>query len=66
MKRTFLMVAFVTFAFVSTLTPVRSAPPVLLSAAGGVSWNCSRSAFIVTTCAPHRDLGGTYAKRGAF
>ena len=55
MKRP-LLTAFLTLAFAATLVPIRSTPPMLLSGAGGADWKCSRSALILTTCAPNRDV----------
>ena len=52
MKRSLLMVAFLTLACAAALTPIRSTPPMLLSDADGAGWKCSRSALILTTCAP--------------
>ena len=54
MKRPLLMIVFLTLAGAATLAPIRSTPPMLLSDAGGVNWKCSRSALILTTCAPDR------------
>ena len=54
MKRSLLMVAFLTLACAATLTPIRSTPPMLLSDADGEGWKSSRSALILTTCAPSR------------
>jgi hypothetical protein len=54
MKRSLLMVAFLTLACAAALTPTRSTPPTLLSDADGADWKCSRSALILTTCAPSR------------
>jgi hypothetical protein len=56
MKRPLLMIAFLTLACVATLAPIRSTPPTLLSDADGADWKCSRSAFILTTCAPNRGV----------
>jgi hypothetical protein len=56
MKRPLLMIAFLTLACAATLTPIRSMTPTLLSDADGADWKCSRSAFILTTCAPNRDV----------
>ena len=56
MKRPLLMVVFLTLACAATLAPIRSTPPMLLSDAGGADWKCSRSALILTTCAPSRDV----------
>ena len=52
MKRSLLMVAFLTLASAAALVPIRSTPPTLLSDADGSGWKCSRSALILTTCAP--------------
>ena len=56
MKQPLLMIAFLSLACAVTLAPVRSTPPMLLSDADGVDWKCNRSAFILTTCAPSRDV----------
>ena len=56
MKRPLLMAAFLALACASTLAPIRSTPPMLLSDASGVEWKCSKSALILTTCAPNRDV----------
>ena len=56
MKRLLLMVAFLTLACAATLAPIRSTPPILLSDADGADWKCSRSALILTTCVPNRDV----------
>jgi hypothetical protein len=56
MKRPLLMIAFLTLACVATLAPIGSTPPTLLSDADGADWKCSRSAFILTTCAPNRGV----------
>ena len=55
MKLPFLMIVFLTLACVATLSPIRSTTPMLLSDADGANWKCSRSALILTTCAPTRD-----------
>ena len=54
MKRSLLTIAFLTLACAGTLAPIRSTPPMLLSDADGADWKCSRSALILTTCAPSR------------
>ena len=54
--KSILMVALVTVACAATLVPIRSTPPMLLSDADGAVWKCSRSALILTTCAPSRDV----------
>ena len=59
MKRSLLMVALLTLACAATLAPIKSTPPMLLSDAGGVEWKCSKSALILTTCVPDRDVGLT-------
>jgi hypothetical protein len=56
MKRPLLMVTFVVFACAATLLPTRSTPPMLLSNADGIEWKCSKSALILTTCAPKREI----------
>lgn len=56
MKRPLLMIAFLALVSAATLAPMRSTPPMLLSDAGGADWKCSRSALILTTCAPSRDV----------
>jgi hypothetical protein len=56
MKRPLLMVAFVTLACAVTLLPIRATPPMLLSNADGVEWKCSKSALILTTCVPNREI----------
>jgi len=53
MKRPLLMIAFLALACAATLAPIRSTPPMLLD---GADWKCSRSAFILTTCAPSGDV----------
>ena len=62
MKRPLLMIAFLTLACAATLAPIRSTPPTLLSIADGADWKCSRSAFILITCAPSRDVRLTSMK----
>ena len=52
MKRSLLMVAFLTLACAALLAPISSTPPTLLSNAGGVEWKCSSSALVLTTCTP--------------
>jgi hypothetical protein len=49
-----LMVAFL--AFTAILLPIRSTPPMLLSSADGTEWKCSKSALIVKTCTPNRNV----------
>jgi hypothetical protein len=56
MKRPLLFVAFLTLACAVTLAPIRSTPPMLLSDVDGAAWKCSRSALILTSCAPSRDV----------
>jgi len=56
MKRPLLMIAFLTLACAATLAPIRSTPPVLLSNADGLEWKCSKSALILTSCTPSRDV----------
>ena len=56
MKRSALMIAFLTLTCAVTLVPLKSTTPTLLSDAGGTDWKCSRSAFILTTCAANRDV----------
>lgn len=56
MKRPLLPVAIVVLACAATLLPTSSTPPMLLSNADGVEWACSKSAFILTTCAPKREI----------
>ena len=56
MTRPLLMVAIVALVCAATLAPIRSTPPMLLSGADGVEWKCSKSALVVTTCAPNRDV----------
>jgi len=56
MKRPLLMIAFLTLACAATLAPIRSTPPMLLSNADAVEWKCSKSALILTTCAPNREV----------
>jgi len=51
-----LLVAFVALACAATLLPIRSTPPMLLSNADGVEWKCSKSALVLTTCAPDREV----------
>jgi hypothetical protein len=57
MKWPLLMVVFVfvAVAVAATLLPIKSRPPILLSAADGVEWKCSKSALILTTCVPNRE-----------
>jgi hypothetical protein len=57
MKWPLLMVVFVfvAVAVAATLLPIKSKPPILLSAADGVEWKCSKSALILTTCVPNRE-----------
>jgi hypothetical protein len=54
MKRPLMIVAMLAFACAATLAPIRATPPVLLSDAAG--WQCSRSALVVITCVPSRDV----------
>ena len=56
MKQPLLMIVFLALACAATLAPMRSTPPMLLSDADGAEWKCSRSALILTTCAPGRDV----------
>ena len=56
MKRSLLTVAIVVLACGATLLPTRSTPPMLLSNADGIEWKCSKSALILTTCAPQREI----------
>ncbi len=56
MRRPLLMFAFLTLACAAALAPIRSTPPMLLSDADAADWKCSRSALIITTCAPSRDV----------
>jgi hypothetical protein len=56
MKRSLLLIALLTLACGATLAPIRSTPPMLLSNADGGEWKCSRSALILTTCVPNRDV----------
>ena len=58
MKRP-LFIAFLALACAATLAPIRSTPPILLSNADGAAWTCSRSAFILTTCAPNHHVDFT-------
>jgi hypothetical protein len=51
MKRALLLIAFLMLACAATLAPIRSTPPMLFY------WKCSRSALILTTCAPSRVFG---------
>ncbi len=62
MKRPLVMIAFLTLACAATLVPIGSTPPMLLSNADGVDWKCNTSAFILTTCAPSRDVRLTSMK----
>jgi hypothetical protein len=57
MKRAFLTIAFLMLACAATLAPIRSTPPMLFSDADGADWKCSRSAVILTICAPSGVLG---------
>jgi hypothetical protein len=56
MKRSLLVIVFLTLACAATLAPIRSTPPMLLSDADGANWKCSRSALILTSCAPNDDV----------
>lgn len=56
MKRPILTVAIVVLACAAILLPTSSTPPMLLSNADGVEWECSKSALILTTCAPKREI----------
>ena len=56
MKRSLLMITFLALACIAILAPMRSTPPMLLSDTDGADWKCSRSALILTTCAPSRDV----------
>jgi hypothetical protein len=56
MKRSFLVIAFLTLACAATLAPIRSTPPTLLSDADAAGWKCSRSVLVLTTCAPSRGV----------
>jgi hypothetical protein len=56
MKRSLLVVTLLMLACAATLAPMSSTPPMLLASAGGASWNCSTSAWFVTTCAPRADV----------
>ena len=56
MKQPLLMIAFLALACAAAFAPIRSAPPILLSDAAGSDWKCSRSALILTPCAPSRDV----------
>jgi hypothetical protein len=56
MKQPLLMVAFLALTCAATSAPIRSTPPLLLSDADGAAWKCSRSALVLTTCAPNRDV----------
>lgn len=55
MKRALLMVT-VALVFAVTLLPIRSTPSMLLSRGDGVEWKCTKSALILTTCTPNRDV----------
>jgi hypothetical protein len=56
MKRPLLMLAFLMFACAATLAPIGSTSPMLLSGSDGANWKCTRSALILTTCVPSRDV----------
>jgi hypothetical protein len=56
MKRSLLVIVFLTLACAATLAPIRSTPPMLLSDADGANWKCSRSALILTSSAPNDDV----------
>jgi len=56
MKWHLLMVVFVAVAVAATLLPIRSKAPIQLSDAYGVEWKCSKSALILTTCVPNREV----------
>jgi hypothetical protein len=55
MTRTLLAVAIVALACAAPFAQIKSTPPMLLSNADGVEWTCSKSALVLTTCAPNRD-----------
>ncbi len=58
LKVLLLIAAFVTFDSVVALLSINqmSPPNPNSSAALGVDWQCSRSAFVFTTCIPSRDI----------
>jgi hypothetical protein len=56
MKRSLLMVTFLTLACAALLAPIRSTPAMLLSDAGGVEWTCRSSALFLTTYAPNYNV----------
>jgi hypothetical protein len=55
MIRPLLVVAVVALVSAAPFAQFKSTPPMLLSNADGVEWTCSKSALILTTCAPNRD-----------
>ena len=56
MKRPLLVIAFLALACAAIVLPTGSTPPMLLSNADGVEWKCSKSALILTTCVPNREV----------
>ena len=56
MKRPLLVVAIVALACAAPFAQIKSTPPTLLSDADGVEWKCSKSALVLTTCAPNRGV----------
>ena len=56
MKRLSLLLLFAALAGAAALLPTRTTPPVLLSDAEGTEWKCSKSALVLTTCAPNRGV----------
>jgi hypothetical protein len=56
MKRSFLVITFLTLTCAAVLAPIRTTTPILLSSADGADWKCTTSAFVITTCLPTRDV----------
>jgi len=56
MNRSLLVAAFLALVCGTVLLPIRTTPPILLSSADGTALICSKSALIMTTCAPVRGV----------
>jgi len=56
MNRSLLVAAFLALVCGAIFLPIRTTPPILLSSADGTAWKCSKSALIMTTCAPDRGV----------
>jgi hypothetical protein len=56
MKQPLLVIALLTIASAAALAPIRTTAPALLSDGDRVTWDCSTSALIMTTCVPSRDV----------